>query len=87
MGSVGKHDPRGGKYYKTIPTKGGAKSKAYNEGIDQQIAGFGMEDRARSKLRTIADPDEMAKRERKRSARRRMRGRLGTLLSERETLG
>lgn len=60
---------------------------AYNAGVDEQIKGFGLEDEARSRIRTIADPEEVKLRERKRAARRRMRGRLGTLLTERQTLG
>ena len=63
------------------------KNAAYNKGIDKQIAQFGLIDEARAKLRTIVDPQETALNERKRAARRRMRGRLGTMLSgQRETL-
>jgi hypothetical protein len=68
--------------------KEGKKAKQYNKGIDKQIAQFGLIDEARAKLRTIVDPQETALNERKRAARRRMRGRLGTMLSgQGETLG
>lgn len=74
--------------YRDIIGKKGRKAQKYNKGIDQQIAQFGLIDEARSKLRTIADPEETKSLERKRAARRRMRGRLGTMLSgEKETLG
>ena len=68
--------------------KKGRRAQEYNKGIDKQIAQFGLIDDARSKLRTIADPEETQSIERKRAARRRMRGRLGTMLSgDKETLG
>jgi hypothetical protein len=44
-------------------------------------------DEARSRLRTIADPEAGKAEQRKRAARRRMRGRMGTILSPQSTLG
>ena len=51
------------------------------------MATFALEDAARARIRSVADPDAADSAERKRAARRRMRGRTGTLLSQRETLG
>lgn len=42
---------------------------------------------ARSRIKPIADPEAGQSERRRRAARRRMKGRLGTMLSERETLG
>lgn len=71
----------------TVTTKKGKKAQKANKAIDKQIAGFGLEDAARARIRTIADPEALKTVERKKAARRRMAGRLGTLLSERDTLG
>ena len=83
----GKKDIGATPILQTEYTKEGKESLASNKELKQKIKGFAAEDEARSKLRAVADPDEVAKTERKRIARRRMRGRLGTLLSERQTLG
>lgn len=42
---------------------------------------------ARSRIASIADPEAGQAERRRKASRRRMRGRLGTMLSERETLG
>ena len=47
---------------------------------------FSLQD-ARKRIKPIADPDAEKANLRRQSSRRRMRGRLGTLLSQRETLG
>ena len=78
IGQGGKGNRSGG--YRTITTKKGKKTQRENEM-------FALEDAARAKIKPIADPDQEQTIERKRAARRRMRGRLGTLLSERGTLG
>ena len=84
----GKDGSASGWTYRDVVNKEGKKARQHNKGIDQQIAQFGLIDEARAKLRTIVDPQETALNERKRAARRRMRGRLGTMLSgQGETLG
>ena len=66
----------------------GRAAKRENAAVDEQIKGFGLIDQARSRLRTIPDADAAETEERKKAARRRMRGRFGTMLSgQRETLG
>ena len=56
--------------------------------VDSALKRYKLEDEARSRLRTIPDADAARTAERKKAARRRMRGRLGTMLSgQRETLG
>jgi hypothetical protein len=57
-----------------------------NAEISSKLASYKAEDEARSKLRTKIDPDRVRVDERKQAARRRMRGRLGTMLSARESL-
>ena len=84
----GKDGSASGWTYRDVKDKDSRRAAAYNKGIDKQIAQFGLIDEARAKLRTIVDPQETALNERKRAARRRMRGRLGTMLSgQGETLG
>jgi hypothetical protein len=72
---------------KDIPDKEGRIAIKENKKTKREVKGFKLEDEIRAQLKPVADPDAIAQRERKRAARRRMRGRLGTLLSERETLG
>ena len=47
---------------------------------------FEKKQRARKRIKPIADPEAGQSERRRRAARRRMKGRLGTMLSERETL-
>lgn len=49
---------------------------------EQQLADFSAKQQARSRLRTIADPEAGETQRRKKAARRRMRGRMGTILSQ-----
>ena len=66
-----------------------AKSE-YDEGIaqgKQDKKDYALEDAARARIKPIADPDAGKAEKRKRAARLRMRGRLGTMLSQRDTLG
>lgn len=63
-------------------------TKSNRDEVDSALKGYKLEDEARSRLRTIPDADAARTAERKKAARRRMRGRLGTMLSgQRETLG
>ena len=66
------------------------KKKAYDSNrkkVRAQNKQYAREDAARARIKPIADPEAGQAARRKRAARRRMRGRLGTLLSERESLG
>ena len=67
---------------------GGRDRATYREdtAVSTAMKKFNLRQQARSRITPIADP-EAGKQERRRSAaRKRMRGRLGTLLSNRETL-
>jgi len=67
---------------------GPTRTKSNQGEVDAALKGYKLEDEARSRLRTIPDADAARTAERKKAARRRMRGRLGTMLSgQRETLG
>lgn len=51
------------------------------------LARYALEDAARGRIRPIADPEATKDAERKKAARKRMRGRLGTMLSTPDRLG
>ena len=71
-----------------IPGQMITRTTSNKDEVDSALKGYKLEDEARSRLRTIPDADAARTAERKKAARRRMRGRLGTMLSgQRETLG
>ena len=61
----------------------GRESKAY----DAEIARYERFQEARKRIKPSIAPEDNVHERRRTAARRRMRGRLGTLLSQRETLG
>jgi len=63
------------------------QNKAAAADYKSTLAGFSLEDAARRRIKPVLDPEEGKTERRRSAARRRMRGRLGTLLSQRETLG
>ena len=85
MGAVGQEGT--GRYTAEVYDKAGKKAIKANKKTKEEIKGFGLIDEARARIRSIADPADAVVRERKKAARRRMRGRLGTVLTNRETLG
>ena len=64
-----------------------SENKASKSKYDAQVKRFQMVQAARSRIKPIADPEAGQADRRRTAARRRMRGRLGTLLTERQTLG
>jgi hypothetical protein len=58
------------------------RSKAFK----RETKAFELKQQARKRIQPIADPESGRSERRRKAARRRMRGRLGTLLSERQSL-
>ena len=69
----------------TIPGSPWAQRLA-DIGIGHRIDRFDQQQKARQRITPIADPEAGKQERRRTAARKRMRGRLGTLLSNRETL-
>lgn len=61
--------------------------RLHNARSDQAIKDFEKKQAARARIKPILDPDAKQYEAERRAARRRMRGRMGTMLSQRETLG
>jgi hypothetical protein len=54
--------------------------------VKSENRAFELKQEARKRIQPIVDPEAGRSERRRKAARRRMRGRLGTLLSERQTL-
>jgi len=64
-----------------------AYQKKEDPSVKAALDVFQRKQKARQRIAPIADPEAGQAERRRRAARRRMRGRLGTMLSERDTLG